>query len=252
MFDPAEAASLLENFLKLYQAPYPLLEIPEYRVGQHGQWTLEKIDDALLIRGYFTAMQPATAGYRLSKGKDIWMSCTPMERESLAPHALNACGHSVVMGLGMGLLLYNILKCDEVDRVTVVERDRAVVELFHQIASPTTWTGWEKVSIVVADALTWKPDAPVDFLSVDIWSKLGDSNLRLEGQRIQQNVLAQKVALWGQELDFIDYAADKGYTAPATLSQYREYIKAIAIPLIEADNPDYPEYCTRAALTCCF
>ncbi|MBE9039370.1 hypothetical protein IQ235_00985 [Oscillatoriales cyanobacterium LEGE 11467] len=47
-------------------------------------------------------------------------------------------------------------------------------------------------------------------------------------------------------MDFIHFVGEKGYEAPPTLAQYREYIEAISIPLIESDNPDYPEYCLRA------
>ena len=169
-----------------------------------------------------------------------------MERESLAHHATNAYGHTVVMGLGMGLLLYNIITRDEVTKVTVVESDRYIVELLYQITDSTSWTGWEKVNIVIADALTWQPDEPVDFLSVDIWQKLGDMNQRPDAQQIQGNVKAKLVALWGQELDFITFLTHQGYEPPATLAHYHEYIEVIGIPLIEADNPEYPEYCMWA------
>jgi hypothetical protein len=133
-----------------------------------------------------------------------------------------------------------------VTQVTVVERDPDVFELLHQIASPASWLGWEKVKFVFADAREWKPDEHVDYLTVDIWSKLGDYNLRPDGQRIQANVRADKVALWGQELDFITFLAHQGYEPPPTLEQYREYIETIGIPLIESDNPDYPSYCMKA------
>jgi hypothetical protein len=64
-------------------------------------------------------------------------------------------------------------------------------------------------------------------------------------KRIQANVQADKVALWGQELDFITFLAHQRYEPPATLEQYREYIETIGIPLIESDNPDYPSYCMK-------
>ncbi|MGB5963562.1 MAG: hypothetical protein WBG73_23195 [Coleofasciculaceae cyanobacterium] len=67
------------------------------------------------------------------------------------------------------------------------------------------------------------------------------------GKLIQRSVRADKVALWGQELDFIRFLAQQGYQPPPTFEQYREYIELIGIPLIEADNPDYPGYCMKAA-----
>ncbi len=245
MIDDSKVASLLEEFQDYLTPPYPPLKVPEYRVGQHGLWVLDR-PDSILIRGYFTGWQPALTNYRLRRGNTIWMSLTPMELESQSHHALAAYGHTVIMGLGMGVLLYNILGRQEVTQVTVIEHDRTVFELLHQIANPTSWSGWEKVKFVFADALEWKPDEHVDYLTVDIWPKLGDYNLRPDGQRIQANVRADKVALWGQELDFITFLAHQGYEPPPTLEQYREYIKTIGIPLIESDNPDYPSYCMKA------
>jgi hypothetical protein len=151
------------------------------------------------------------------------------------------------MGLGMGVLLYNILGREQVTKVTVVERDPNVLKLLYRITNSIQWQGWEKVNVVIADAKTWKPDQHVDYLAVDIWQKLGDSNLRPDGQRIQRNVQADQVALWGQELDFITFLAHQGYQPPPTLEQYREYIEMIGIPLIESNNLDYPGYCMKAA-----
>jgi len=245
MLDDLELASLLEQFQDYLTPPYPPLKVPDYKTGKYGKWTLDQFDP-VLVHGYFTGVQPAKHNYRLKKANTIWMSLTPMELESQSHHALAAYGHTVVMGLGMGILLYNILGREEVTQVTVVERERTVFELLHQIANPTSWSGWEKARFVFADALYWKPDEHVDYLTVDIWSKLGDYNLRPDGQRIQANVRADKVALWGQELDFITFLAHQGYEPPPTLEQYREYIETIGIPLIESDNPDYPSYCMKA------
>ena len=245
MIEDSKIALLLQEFQQLFSPPYPWLKVPEYKVGKHGLWTLDQFEPAL-IHGYFTGPQPTKPNYRLKKGNTVWMSLTPMELESQSHHALFSYGHTVVMGLGMGTLLYNILAREEVTQVTVVERDPEVFELLHQIANPASWLGWEKAKFIFADALSWKPDEPVDYLTVDIWSKLGDSNLRPDGQQIQANVQAELVALWGQELDFITFMAHQGYEPPPTLEQYREYIEAIGIPLIESDNPDYPLYCMKA------
>lgn len=242
----AALAETYREHQRLQTPPYPALKIPKYRTGHYGEWVLKR-RDAFIMGGYFTAIQPANPNYILSQGNTLWMSLGPRELESQAHHALYACGHTVIMGLGMGLLLFNAIAPEQVERVTVVERDSSVIELFHKIAQPTTWPGWEKVSFVVADALTWQPDSPVDFLSVDIWPKLGDMRLRENGQRIQRNVQAKQVALWGQELDFIHFLSESGKQPPPTLPQYHEYVQAVGIPLIEANNPNYPDNCWRAA-----
>lgn len=248
--DPEQITELLALERQIQQqqiSPYPDLVCPDYRTGRYGQWNLDRYDVPFL-RGYFTCYQAASPNYRLFRGHTIWMSCTPMERESLAPHAACAYGNVVIMGLGMGLLLYNILQREEVERVTIIECDREIVELFHHIATPEAWDNWHKAEIVIADALHWQPSEPVDFLSVDIWPKLWDNRLLEDSRKIQRNVNAKQVALWGQELDFMGYVAERGYDAPPTLEQYCEYVQFLGLPLIELDNPDYPEYCYRAAL----
>ncbi len=245
-FPKQELLAQLSEVLEYHTPPYEPLKVPEYRPGKYGEWQLEEIKTPI-TRGYFTSYQSVTNNYRLCRGKTLWMSLTPMELESQSHHALAATGHTVIMGLGMGLLLYNILLNKDVEKVTVIENDPDIIELFSQITNPTAWPNWEKVSIIVADAFNWIPSEPVDYLEVDIWSALGDEKLREDGQKIQQNVKAKQVALWGQELDFITYCLEQGYSPPCTLSQYHEYIEAIGIPLIEADNPNYPDSCFRAA-----
>ena len=242
-----ELLDLFPELLEYKKPPYQPLCVPLYHPWQYGQWKLEPIKSSL-GRGYFTPFQPIIKNYCLRKGKTVWMSSTPMELESLSHHALAAKGHTVIMGLGMGLLLYNVLLNSKVKKVTVIDNDPDIVELFFQITDPTSWTGWNKVSIIQSDAYSWIPSDSVDYLSVDIWSVLGeDKSLRSDGQKIQHNVKAKQVALWGQELDFITFLSEQDYRLPCTLSQYHEYIEAIGIPLIEADNPRYPEYCLQAA-----
>ncbi len=244
--NPQELLAQLSEVLEYHTPPYEPLKVPEYRLGKYGEWKLEDIKTPI-IRGYFTSYQSVTNNYCLCRGKTLWMSLTPMELESQSHHALAAKGHTVLMGLGMGLLLYNVLLRNDIDKVTVLENDPDIIELFYQITNATAWQNWDKVSIIVADAFTWIPSEQIDYLAVDIWPALGDENLRNDAQKIQQNVQASKVALWGQELDFITYCIEQGYRPPCTLSQYHEYIEEIGIPLIEADNPHYPDYCFRAA-----
>jgi hypothetical protein len=138
---PEEFAPLREIAERQQLSPYPPLKVPDYRVGRYGDWFLDR-RDPILIRGYFTGMQPASGNYRLFKRDTLWMSLTPRELESQAHHPLSARGHTVIMGLGMGALLFNVIQRQEVEKVTVVERDRQVVELFHQIANPKTWQGY--------------------------------------------------------------------------------------------------------------
>ena len=87
-----------------------------------------------VLRGYFRGQQTAAENYVLTRSDWVWMSLSPVEIESLAPHVAHIRGHVVIAGLGMGLALYNALLRPAVRRVTVVERDADVITLFEAIS----------------------------------------------------------------------------------------------------------------------
>ena len=112
--------------------PWPEIRIPSYRAGHIGNWRLERQVQPVL-RGYFRGLQYAGENWLLTRGDRVWMSLSPVEIESLAPHVPHMRGHVVIAGLGMGLALYNALLRPAVRRVTVVERDPEVIALFDAI-----------------------------------------------------------------------------------------------------------------------
>lgn len=224
--------------ITLIENPF-LLDRPEYREGSYrnGRFTLEK-QDLPILRGYYVGLQ-ATDGpnYALfeehKKGeRTLWMSVTPMERESQFFHAIAASGHTVIMGLGMGMLLYNVIRKEEVIQVTVVEKNPEVVELLPEITDFENWEGAEKVEFVIEDARKWKPNSTVDVLLVDIWPNLGDEQLRPDLIRIQRNVQAAEVAAWGQELDFATWLKDQDFSPPPTADQFYDYREDLGVPLM--------------------
>jgi len=228
--------------------PWKKLKIPDYKAVESGDWSLTK-HDVPYIRGYFNGLQRnKLPNWVLKKGSEIWMSLTPMEVESQAPHAAAAYGHTVIMGFGMGMLTYNVLKNPAVTKVTVVEIDPEVVELIKEVSDMDNWPGIEKLTIEYADALEWKPSEPVDVVLADIWPDLGDMKLRPDMVKIYENTKPTVIAGWGMELDYISWMQDNGY-APGDecMGTYRRYAKDIGLPLIEIDNDEYPGLALDAA-----
>ncbi len=82
--------------------------MPHYRIGRVGVWEL-KHQFQPVLRGYFRGLQAAAENYLLTRDDRVWMSLSPVEIESLAPHVPCMCGHVVIAGLGIGLALYNAL-----------------------------------------------------------------------------------------------------------------------------------------------
>jgi hypothetical protein len=226
------------------------LHMPDYLEGIVGRWRLKR-SGICFDRGYHSGLwivsgMPVLLRDALGDGQswETWMSLSPHEIESQELGCRYACGHTVVMGLGMGWVAVNMALNPQVKRVTVVERDPEVVELFlHSralagIPSPCS----DKLSIVLADALEWQPDEPVDFLYADIWLGLEEPQTLDEVRRMQDNVKAGQVYFWGQELVIHSMAGEYAQVGtPRAEVVQRCIAEKIRLPLLIPDGIDYAE-----------
>ncbi len=227
-----------------WELPWPRLDVPAYRDAQVGAWSLRSVP-LLAGKGYFQAV--AVRGIALytmltrhGGPEPVTVMCSlPMEIESNAKHAVAASGTVVVMGAGMGLTVFNMLKKPDVERVIVVERDPEVIELLRQGADLDSWEGIEKLSFVEADALAYVPDAPVDLLYADIWDGLGAPEGLSDTQAMQKNVRAKRVGWWGQELHFARWLLEEGHGFPATTERFEQWAVEIGLPLTGPGDEDY-------------
>ena len=151
--------------------PWPEIRIPSYRTGRVGAWELKRQVQQVL-RGYFRGLQTCAENYLLIRENRVWMSLSPIETESLAPHVARMRGHVVIAGLGMGLALYNALLRPAVRRVSVLECDSEVIALFARITG-SDWPKSGRFTIEQIDAREWRSPVPVDYLYADIWDKIG-------------------------------------------------------------------------------
>lgn len=111
---------------------------------------------------------------RLMRDRTVVMSNTPMEVRSNRGFVNCAFGSVLINGLGLGMVLGEILKKDNVTKVTVVEKYKEVI----QLVGPTFLKD-PRVTIIHADALTFKPPAGEKFDVVwhDIWDYITADNL---------------------------------------------------------------------------
>jgi hypothetical protein len=211
--------------------PWPELKLPAYKTGKHGPWTLSDTTGAM--PGYFTPYvkeRTVPALRRKEYNKDIvWMSLTQMEQESHMPHIMAAHGHTVVMGLGMGMYLYNIIQKKNVERVTVIEKDKRVYELLKRITDIDQWPGIEKVKFVTCDARCWFTLEDVDFLYADFWKRMSDRNAAKWTAEVVDNVKPRMFGYWTQEMDFVHYLSSKKIKIDdADLFHFDMFAKSIA------------------------
>jgi hypothetical protein len=222
------------------------LFLPRYRETAHGDWTL-RIGGSVLAQGYWSPPVIVAEVPTLIRGRDVWMSVTPLEVESAEIGIRLARGHVLAMGLGMGWAAAAAAMRSEVTAVTIVEKDldvfalHAELDLFAQLPDNAR----AKLRIAEGDAYAYVPDTPVDLLMPDIWLPLVNDGRIDEVRAMQFNVQAKAIYFWGQELEIARHAKaagralDEGGIA-ATIADF-------ALPLIGPEWPGYPELVATAA-----
>jgi hypothetical protein len=230
------------------------LWLPSYRPGAVGEWTIATTMVAS-APGYwgdrFALFDTALLSRRSPGDSATWMSIVPMEIESQRIGIAVAFGHTVVLGLGMGWCVGNVALRDEVDRVTVVEHDPAVIALigglgiFEQLPEQAR----AKITLVEDDALTWRPDSRVDSVQADIWAKLVEPQKWDDVHSIQGNIGAESLYFWGQELELWRLVCREAGHDPERLDRATldRIVASTGLPLVVPDDADFPDKIVAAA-----
>ena len=182
----------------------------------------------------------------LQNGRE-WMTVTPNEIETMRAPIAAAKGKVVTFGLGLGYFAYMAARKDEVESVTVVERDRDVIALFSDYILPQLECR-EKIKVICADAFDFaentRPNSDFDFAFADIWHDAGDGlelyarMRRLEelspktefAYWIEDSLLCQLRRIISAELDSGDGATLRNYSEVAELltdNSLRELAKSL-------------------------
>jgi hypothetical protein len=230
------------------------LWLPRLREGACAGWSLS-LAPAHAARGYWGRLYAIT-GMPLLMGPfqddaAAWMSIVPMEVESQEIGIASARGHTAVLGLGMGWCAANVALRDDVERVTIVEHDPDIVALvealgvFEQLPEAAR----AKIEIVAADALAWRPDAPVDSLQIDIWAPLVAPDRWAAVRRIQNNVGAASLYFWGQELELWRLACRARECVPDAIDEgeLAQLAAGTGLPLVLDPGDDYEARVAEAA-----
>lgn len=215
------------------------LFVPSYQPMSSGNWTL-RVGGHALIQGYWSPASLVSDFPVLMRGKETWMSITPLELESQEIGIRLAHGHVVILGLGLGWAAAATAMLPEVTRVTVVERDPDVIALHDEldIFAQLPPEARAKVHIAHCDALEYRPDVPVDLLMPDIWLWLVSDGRVDEVRRMQANMDARTIYFWGQELELARHAraAGREFDADGIAAVIADW----DLPIIGTDWPDYP------------
>lgn len=125
-------------------------------------------DDYFLIKnhvGYFTK---AYSYLTLQKQNVIWMSVIPHEMNTMKKLANDVSGHVYVLGLG--LAYYPNLISERASKITIVEKDENIINIFKELILPKL-KHQEKYELIQADAFDYAREhiTNEDIVFADLW-----------------------------------------------------------------------------------
>ncbi len=112
----------------------------------------------------------------LQNGRE-WMTMMPNEIVTQRAPIKAAKGKIATYGLGLGYFAFMTARKDDVESVTIVERDESVIKLFKELLLPN-FVNKEKIEIIKADAFEFAekeaPNRNFDYIFADIWHDPSD------------------------------------------------------------------------------
>lgn len=127
-------------------------ELSHYEIGQNDWYAM--------LHGI-----PSGKFVRLMHKGEVVMSNTDMEKRTNSSFMINAHGNVLIGGLGIGLILLAIQDKEEVKQITVVEKNKEVIELVGGQLPLNS-----KVHIVHDDVFEYKPLFKYNTIYMDIWN----------------------------------------------------------------------------------
>jgi hypothetical protein len=149
------------------------VDLPEMIRGmwEVKHFTVDRIDIHSFVRG--RGVPVGETFTKLTRHGSIVMSDTPAEMRDHREAVYRATGSCLLNGLGIGMVLKNILLKNEVTAVTVVEISQELIDLISPHYNDS------RITFICADAMTYKPPKGKRYNMVwhDIWDNICGDNL---------------------------------------------------------------------------
>ena len=159
-------------------------------------------DDVLILQNYEEVSQIGYFNKEFSylavlKDDVVWMSTDPNEINTMRESIKEAHGNVLAFGLGLGYFPIMCAIKSEVTSVTIVEKDKEIIEIFKKHILPL-FEYKEKIHIIEDDAFNYarKDLSRYDYLFIDIWHNPEDGlplYLRFKNILKNKNI---KVSYW--------------------------------------------------------
>lgn len=179
----------------------------------------------------------------LMEGDKVWMSPAVSELESMRDGIEKGHGRCLTMGLGIGLLPYLWLAKDEVERVTIVEFNQDVIDLFETHIRPQFPTG-KDLEIIHGNAIDYYNEeflSQFDYVYVDFWESSEDG-LEAYTRLMEKKVSLPHIDYWVED----SMLADIQYiVAPYLLTLYEGRSVADFIASLDGGIMEYTKKVNR-------
>jgi hypothetical protein len=106
----------------------------------------------------------------------VWMSLNPNEINTMKDDISSAKGHVLTFGLGLGYFPFMCSLKDEVSKITIIEKDQNIIDIFKNNLLPY-FPNKDKIEIIKDDAFNFmnkKYKNIFDYVFVDIWHTPND------------------------------------------------------------------------------
>lgn len=137
-------------------------------------------DEIVINNEYFEERTPFgffEKGYRyptILEKDEIWMSLNPHEINTMKEPIKRASNDVLVLGLGLGYFTYMVSLKKDVRSITVIEKDKQVINIFKKVLLPKISTK-NKIRIVEDDCFNYlKINHHYDYVFSDIWHNVHD------------------------------------------------------------------------------
>ncbi len=117
-----------------------------------------------------------------------WMSINPNEIETMKDSLSRVKGNVLVLGLGLGYYPFMAALKDEVKTITVIEKDKHIIDIFNKHLFPL-FKNKEKIKVINMDAFEYiKNNSNYDYAFIDLWHDPYDGiELYLKAKRLERS-----------------------------------------------------------------
>ncbi len=129
-----------------------------------------------------------------------WMAIKPNEIETMKQSISEASGNVLVYGLGLGYYAYMISLKNDVESITIIERDESVIKLFYEHILPQ-FDKKDKINVIQSDAFEYAQNEAkkheYNYVFVDLWHDVSDgTELYMRMKRLEKYLPNAKFSYW--------------------------------------------------------